>query len=74
METYTVLRHFADSWFLVAMALFFLGVILWALRPGSRVSHRDTAMIPLRNDSADACKNDCENCKCGSVAAIEVPK
>ncbi|MDX0322292.1 CcoQ/FixQ family Cbb3-type cytochrome c oxidase assembly chaperone, partial [Sinorhizobium meliloti] len=25
METYTAMRHFADSWGLLAMALFFLG-------------------------------------------------
>ena len=52
METYTWMREFADSWMLLAMTLFFLGVILWAFRPGSRATHRDTAMIPLRNDRA----------------------
>ncbi|TAX66298.1 CcoQ/FixQ family Cbb3-type cytochrome c oxidase assembly chaperone, partial (plasmid) [Rhizobium leguminosarum] len=26
METYTAMRHFADSWGLLAMAAFFVGV------------------------------------------------
>ncbi len=50
MDTYTLLRHFADSWMLLAMALFFLGAVLWTLRPGAGPVHRDTAEIPLRND------------------------
>ena len=53
METYTVLRAFADSWFLLAMTLFFLGQILWTLRPGSREKHRRLAELPLRNDRLD---------------------
>ena len=53
METYTVLRAFADSWMLLAMTLFFVGMILWTLRPGSRDKHRDLANIPLRNDSLE---------------------
>ncbi len=50
MDTYTLLRHFADSWVLLAMMLVFVGIVLWTLRPGSGASHRDTAEIPLRND------------------------
>ncbi|MEM0944103.1 MAG: cbb3-type cytochrome c oxidase subunit 3 [Pseudomonadota bacterium] len=50
METYTWLRAFADSWFLIAMTLFFVGQILWTLRPGSQRKHADLASIPLRND------------------------
>lgn len=50
METYTWLRAFADSWFLIAMTAFFLGQILWTFRPGSRAKHRDLAALPLRND------------------------
>ena len=38
METYTALRHFADSWGLLGMTLFFIGAIIFAFRPGSRVS------------------------------------
>lgn len=50
MELYTILRAFADSWFLLAMTLFYLGVIAWAFRPGSRDTHDDIAQIPLRDD------------------------
>ena len=50
MDTYTLLRQFADSWMLLAMFLFFVGMILWTLRPGSRPVHDDIAQIPLRND------------------------
>lgn len=52
MDTYSFLRELADSWFLLALTLFFLGVILWAFRPGSRAQHRDTADIPFRNEDA----------------------
>ncbi|WP_226782107.1 cbb3-type cytochrome c oxidase subunit 3 [Oceaniglobus trochenteri] len=51
METYTFLRALADSWVLLAMTLFFLGVILWAYRPGSRRMHDEISQIPLRDDT-----------------------
>ncbi|MBZ0127615.1 MAG: cbb3-type cytochrome c oxidase subunit 3 [Rhodobacteraceae bacterium] len=50
MDTYSILREFADSWGLLAMFLFFLGVVLWTFRPGSKAIHRDAANIPLRHD------------------------
>ncbi len=50
MDTYSILRAFADSWVLLAMALFYAGAILWAFRPGSRKTHDDIAGIPLRNE------------------------
>ena len=40
----------ADSWGLLSLLLVFLGVIVFAFRPGSRKTHEDIAMIPLRND------------------------
>jgi len=51
METYSWMREFADSWMLLAMTLFFLGVVVWAFRPGSRKTHLETANIPFRNDT-----------------------
>lgn len=54
METYTFLRQLADSWVLLLMTLFFLGVIVWAFRPGSRKVHEDTANIPFRNEDISA--------------------
>jgi cytochrome c oxidase cbb3-type subunit 4 len=53
-DTYTVLRHFADSWMLLAMFTFFGAAVLFAFRPGSRRTHDDTADIPFRNDSKPA--------------------
>ncbi|MEM6623562.1 MAG: cbb3-type cytochrome c oxidase subunit 3 [Pseudomonadota bacterium] len=51
METYTFLRAFADSWMLLAMFLFFLGMILRTFRPGLRKTYEDIAQIPLRDDA-----------------------
>jgi cytochrome c oxidase cbb3-type subunit 4 len=50
METYTAMRHFADSWGLLLMVLFFIGVILYAFRPGSRAVSDEIARIPLKED------------------------
>lgn len=65
METYSLMRQFADSWMLLAMTLFFLGVIVWAFRPGSRSMHADSAAIPFRHEDkppssgkGDACDAD----------------
>lgn len=54
METYSLLRHFADSWALVALTTVFLGVILWAMRPGSRRLHDEAAQSIFRNDTKPA--------------------
>lgn len=50
MDTYSLLRQIADSWVLLAMFLFFLGVVVWAFRPGSRPIHNETSQIPFRNE------------------------
>jgi len=50
METYTALRAFADSWALLLMFLFFLGVVVWVFRPGARQAHEDSATIPFRHE------------------------
>lgn len=54
METYSLLRQFADSWALLALFVFFVGVIVWAFRPGSGKAHRDCANIPFRHDEKPA--------------------
>ena len=54
METYTLMRQFADSWAMLALLLFFLGVIVWAFRPGSRKTHEDIANIPFRHEDRPA--------------------
>lgn len=48
MSTYDTLRHFADSWALLAMTLFFLGVVVWVLRPGARRRYSEQADIPFK--------------------------
>ncbi|QDL92702.1 cbb3-type cytochrome c oxidase subunit 3 [Paroceanicella profunda] len=58
MDTYTILRHFADSWFLLLMFGFFLAAVGFAFRPGARKIHDDVASIPLRNDDFPAGKGD----------------
>ena len=70
METYTILRAFADSWMLLAMTLFFLGVILWTFRPGASEKHREIAEIPLRNDGLPGPLG---ACACGGAAAATLP-
>lgn len=50
MDTYSLLREFADSWMLLAMTIFFVGMVIYTLRPGSKPVHDDIANIPLRND------------------------
>lgn len=53
-DTYSIMRQFADSWMLLALFLFFVGVILWVFRPGARKTYSDTANIPLRNEDRPA--------------------
>jgi cytochrome c oxidase cbb3-type subunit 4 len=50
METYTAMREFADSWALAAMTVFFLGVVIFTFRPGSRKNSEEAAQIPLKDD------------------------
>jgi cytochrome c oxidase cbb3-type subunit 4 len=47
--SYDSLRHFADVWGLVAMAIFFVAVALFVFRPGSREQYDRAARIPLQN-------------------------
>jgi cytochrome c oxidase cbb3-type subunit IV len=54
METYSLLRQFADSWGLLAMFAVFLAVMIWAFRPGSSRIHKDTANIPFRHEDRPA--------------------
>ena len=50
METYSLLREFADSWVLLALALFFGAVVLWVFRPGSKAIYQDAASVIFRHD------------------------
>ena len=74
MDTYTILREFADSWWLIAMTAFFIGQVLWTLRPGSAARHAEIAAIPLRNDELPlkTCTGQCNGCVCDD-AALRLP-
>lgn len=51
---YTLLREFADSWVLLLMFAFFVGVTLWVFRPGSKKTYRETADIPFHHEDHPA--------------------
>ena len=47
--SYDVLRHFADSWVLLAMVLFYLCCVGWAFLPRSRDRNRDAANMIFKD-------------------------
>ena len=54
MDTYSVMRQFADSWGMLFLFSVFVVVVFWAFRPGSRKMHDDIADIPFRNEDKPA--------------------
>jgi cytochrome c oxidase cbb3-type subunit 4 len=50
MDTYSLLREFADSWVLLAMFAFFIGAAIWAFLPSQSKARDEASMIPLRDD------------------------
>ncbi|BAV50477.1 nitrogen fixation protein fixq [Mesorhizobium sp. 113-1-2] len=48
--SYNLMREFADSWGLLAMALFYVGCIAFSLRPGGKTQADQAAQIPLKDD------------------------
>ncbi len=54
MEEYTILRQFADSWMLLLLFTFFIGIVIWVFRPGASKEYKDTANIPFRHADAPA--------------------
>jgi cytochrome c oxidase cbb3-type subunit 4 len=52
MNDYNSLRHFADSWGLLAMTLLFLGLIGFTFRPGAGRRHHDAARMIFRADDS----------------------
>ena len=51
METYTILRAFADSWGLLGMFLFWAGAALFIYaRPGASKMAKDASQIPFKED------------------------
>ncbi|WP_138935885.1 cbb3-type cytochrome c oxidase subunit 3 [Roseovarius arcticus] len=50
MDTYSILRQLADSWVLLVMFGIFVGIVLWAFRPGGSKTYDEIANIPLKDD------------------------
>jgi cytochrome c oxidase cbb3-type subunit 4 len=48
--TYNELRHFADSWGLVFMAVTFVVCVGWAFRKGASATHDQAARSILEED------------------------
>ena len=49
-STYDALRHFADSWGLLAMVLVFAGLAAWPFRPGARRANDEAAHMIFKDD------------------------
>ena len=71
METYSFLREMADSWALVVLFVVFLGVILWALRPGSNKVHRDVANSIFRNEQKPAAEEEARDARAGTLRPVK---
>ncbi|RBI71477.1 cbb3-type cytochrome c oxidase subunit 3 [Roseovarius sp. TE539] len=54
METYSLLREFADSWMLLFLFVFFIGVVIWVFRPGASKTYENPANIPFRHEDKPA--------------------
>jgi len=54
MDMFTHLSRFALSWAMAGMALFFVGVIVWVFRPGSRKDYDNAANSIFRHESRPA--------------------
>ena len=61
METYSLLRQFADSWGLFAMFAFFVGVVIWVFRPGASKKYEDPSTIPFRHEDKPAAAESDDN-------------
>lgn len=47
---YETLRHFADTWALLALSLGFVGIVGFVLRPGAGAKYDENSKIPLNED------------------------
>ena len=48
--SYDLLNGFAQSWMLMGMTVFFVLVLLWVMRPGSKKVYDDVAQSIFRHD------------------------
>jgi cytochrome c oxidase cbb3-type subunit IV len=54
MDTYSLMREFADSWAMLMIFLVFVGIVIWVFRPGSRAVQDDIANSIFRHDKKPA--------------------
>lgn len=57
-STYEALRHFADSWGLVAMVVTFIVLVGWAFRPSKRAENERAAMMIFDDDENAEARDD----------------
>ena len=50
MTTYELLRHFADSWMVIGFTSFFVAMLVFIFRKGSRTQYEHVSRIPLLDD------------------------
>lgn len=50
-STYEMLRHFADSWGLLAMLLVFVVLVAWPFRPGARDRNENAATMIFKDEN-----------------------
>lgn len=50
-STYDMLRHFADSWVLMAMAVIFVAFAAWPFRPGSKSRNHEAATMIFKDEN-----------------------
>lgn len=50
-STYDMLRHFADSWGLLAMAAVFLVLTAWPFLPGAREKNESAATMIFKDEN-----------------------
>lgn len=61
MEIYSFLRELADSWALLLLVLFFVGMVLFVFRPGARRLQRDAAESIFRHETRPAAADEKES-------------
>jgi cytochrome c oxidase cbb3-type subunit 4 len=61
MDTYSLLREFADSWMLLTLFAIFVGVAFWAFWPGMNAEREDASRIPFRNDEAGLAREEADH-------------
>jgi len=46
----SLLRELADSWFMLVMLISFIGIIIFAFRPGTKQAYDRLRNLPLQDD------------------------